>query len=240
MLPVIPITSSFGLPTYFLVISLAVMLSTLWFIRRAEARQLHRVFAIDLTLVILIAGFVGARLLHVFYEEPEFYVAHPWAVFEIWNGGFVFLGGFVAAAIAAVLFCQWQHEPFWFWADTAALPISLCYALGRLACFFNGCCYGKACDAWFAVEHRHPTQLYATFWELVWLAILKIFEPRFKTSGVLFNTWLVGHAAGRIVMEIFRDDPRGEMLAGLSLGIWMSAVLICLAGLNLVLTKSEH
>lgn len=223
--------------TYFLVISIACTLAVIWFVRRAEKRNLNRVTAIDLTISVLVGGLLGARLLHIFWEEPNFYRENPLAVFQVWNGGFIFLGGVVGAWIAGALFCQIRREPFWFWADIATIPVSFGYALGRIACFLNGCCYGKYCDLKWAVYmqggYRHPTQLYASVLEFVILAILLKVEPKVRLSGSLFGSWLVLHSISRLIMEQFRDDPRGPSLAGLSLGTWMSVALL-LGGLFLL------
>lgn len=237
MYPFINLGPNFSIPVYFLVISIATVLSALWFIRRAEARSLSRLTAIDLTLVILISGFLGARLLHIVFEELPYYRENPFQVFSVWNGGFVFLGGVFAAFFFTNLFCQWRREPFWYWADVAVLPISLGYILGRVACFLNGCCFGKVCELPWAVftagAHRHPTQLYAVAWESIVLALLFVLEKRLKASGLLFNVWLILHGIGRFVMEIFRDDPRGELILGASLGMWMCLILISFAIYNL-------
>lgn len=225
---------SIQISTYFLVISLACIVCTLWFLRRAEKRDLNRVTAIDLTLVCLVGGFIGARALHVLWEEPAFYQQNPLAVLEIWNGGFVFLGGVLGAWVACTIFCVFRGEPFWFWADVAIPCISLGYALGRLGCFLNGCCYGRFCELpWAVAMHggmRHPTQLYATLWEIAVCVLLLKIEPKVRMAGTLFSTWLVLHAMGRVMMEYFRDDPRGPMLHGLSIGTWMS-LAFALAGL---------
>jgi len=239
--PQIPLLPGFNVSTYFLIISLAATGCVLWFIRRAEAQHMSRVMAIDLALVTMAGGFLGARLLHVFWEEREFYTLNPIAVAHVWNGGFVFLGGVIGAFIASAIFCKIKNEPFWFWADLAALPISLSYALGRIACFFNGCCFGKTSGVPWAVQMhsapRHPTQLYASGWEFALLAILTLTQHRFKTSGMLFNTWLVAHSVGRIVMEAFRADPRGHNIMDMSLGTAMSLFIIVWAGFNMVMAS---
>jgi phosphatidylglycerol:prolipoprotein diacylglycerol transferase len=227
--------------TYYFVISLGATLSVLWFLRRGAGAGLSGVRAIDLALVVLLGGFIGARLLHVFYEEPDFYRQHPLRVLEFWYGGFVYLGGLFGAALSAALFCEWRREPFWVWADLAAPPAALAYAIGRVGCFFNGCCYGRHCDlpwaVWMDGDHRHPTQLYATFGEGLTLLILLTLEPRLrKKPGALFGLWLVLHGAGRIVMEHFRDDPRGPLLYGFSISTWISAALM---GAGLALFSSR-
>jgi phosphatidylglycerol:prolipoprotein diacylglycerol transferase len=228
------------LSTYFFVISVASTIACLWFLRRAQRMDLPRLTSIDITLVTLICGFIGARLLHVFYEEPEFYREQPWRVLQIWYGGFVFLGGVVGAGLGAYIFCLWKREAFFLWADLAAPPIALGYALGRIACFFNGCCYGKHCELPWAVfmagDTRHPTQLYATAWEFLVIGILLLRERQRRSPGSLFALWLALHAVGRMMMEHFRDDPRGPVVGGFSLGTWMSiGLLIC--GLGVLWTR---
>jgi phosphatidylglycerol:prolipoprotein diacylglycerol transferase len=228
--PDLALTSTLHIATYYVIISIAAIIGAIWFIRRAEKRNLSRVRAIDLTLTIMICGFLGARLFHVFYEEPHFYFTHPLKAFEIWLGGYVFFGGLIGAVFGAAIFCEWKREPFWFWADTAVVPISLTYALGRIACFFNGCCYGKYCQVpwgvWMHGGYRHPTQLYASFWEFATLAILLSRESKLRRSGQLFALWLVLHGLGRIMMEHFRDDFRGQLILGQSISTWLSVVFI--------------
>src|SRR5207244_3785073 len=58
--------------------------------------------------------------------------------------------------------------------DTFALPLALAMAVGRLGCFFNGCCYGTPTDLpWavpFAVDGQvvlcHPTQIYESLFHV--------------------------------------------------------------------------
>ncbi len=242
MYPFIPIGSLFQIPTYFLIISLGCIFSSLWFIHRAQKASLNTTTAVDLTILVLVVGFLGARILHIIYESPEFYRQNWLRVFHVWNGGFVFYGGVISGIVAASVFCSIQRQPFWFWADIATLPVSLAYALGRLACFFNGCCFGKFCEWPWAIyvhgSYRHPTQLYASGFELCVLAFLLFWQKRFRPVGLLFNIWLILHSIGRIFMELFRADPRGDLIdigvGTVSLGIFLSWTLILFAIVNIV------
>ena len=236
MFPVLSLPLLPTISTYYLVICLGTLVSAVWFIRRAERRELARITAIDITLVALISGFIGARLFHVAYEEPEFYAQHPLAILYVWNGGFVYLGGLIAAFLATLYFCQARGEPFWLWADVAAPPIGLGYAIGRLGCLLNGCCYGRECHlAWAVHLHgadRHPTQAYAALWTLALTALLVLSERRFKRSGSLFHAFVIAFSLGRVLMELFRDDPRGPGVLGLSVSLWLSLVMAAAAGAN--------
>ncbi len=147
---------------------------------------------LDVCLVIMICGLIGARALHVFYEEWGHYKSAPLEIFKIWQGGFVYYGGFLGALLGAAILLRIKKEPFLKWADFFAPVIAFGYALGRIGCFLNGCCFGQACVGdtcslpWM-IEFtypglpsgfRHPTQLYAVFTETLALVILLVLEKR--------------------------------------------------------------
>src|SRR4051812_41562933 len=81
------------LPVYFIITSLACCLSILWLVRRADKQEFSRNRAIDTALVLMISGFIGARVFHVVFEEPQYYLHSPMRVFAFLQGGFVWYGG---------------------------------------------------------------------------------------------------------------------------------------------------
>lgn len=245
MYPIIEITPSFGIPTYYLIVSLALCLALLWVVRRAHQSHLSREITLDVSLLVMVSGFIGARLFHVFYENPAYYQEDWLRLFEVWNGGFVFYGGALTAGFLGVLYLHVKTKGFFeSYLDLFAPVGAFTYILGRFACFLTGCCYGKYCDLPWAINERHPTQLYAAFWEFGTLLILLGCEkipaqsrrPSFLAkSGSIFYLWMILHASGRLLMEAFRDDFRGPTL-GLSVSSWISVGLILL-GLFLVIRK---
>lgn len=244
MFPTISISPSLSIPTYYLILSLTVCVGLLWIARRAQQRGLSRKVALDLSLIIMVSGFVGARLFHVFYESFPYYQEDYLRILYFWNGGFVFYGGALLAALCSVVYlffvARAQPEDY---LDLFAPVMSLSYVLGRMACLFAGCCYGKTCELPWAIAGRHPTQAYASVWELGVLLILLGIEsmarplrPRWlQNSGSLFFLWMVLHGLGRLLMESFRDDFRGPTM-GLSISSWIS-VLIVVLGILLLIRK---
>lgn len=234
---------SLSLPTYYLVISFTCSLCVYWFYKRCELRNLSIRNAMDICLIALVGGFVGARLAHVFFEYPTFYLENPKQIFYFWQGGFVFYGGAIFAYICAFLYARKLKLTFWLWHDTAAPVMALGYALGRVACFLEGCCYGKLCDLPWAIplkevnvvtdqvatHLRHPTQLYAVGTETLTLLFLVWLERRHPKLGVVFLTWVILHSSGRIIMETFRDDPRGPDYFSLPISTIVSIVFILMA-----------
>jgi phosphatidylglycerol:prolipoprotein diacylglycerol transferase len=219
-----------------------VVLSLFWIVRRSEKLGLSRSMALDLSLLIMVFGFIGGRLLHIVYESFDYYREDFWRIFYFWDGGFVYYGGAILATVAGLIYlhlraCKQSGN----YLDMLAPVMSFAYALGRSACLLAGCCYGKYCELPWAINGRHPTQLYAIVWELGALCLILGFEKGrqkkgfFSKPGQLFYIWMVLHGIGRLIMESFRDDFRGPTL-GMSISSWISAAIIAL-GLFLLLKK---
>lgn len=227
------LSNSLSVPSYYLVLSVVICIALIWSVRRADQMEISRKLVLDLSLVLMIAGFLGGRLFHVFYEEWDYYQSQPERIFAFWSGGFVFYGGALLAGASGFIFLRWKSiqnvRPY---LDLMTPLASFCYAFGRLACLLAGCCYGRVCDLPWAIAGRHPTQLYAFFWELGSLFILLGLEKRPLRPGNLFFSWLILHGTGRLLMEFYRDDFRGAEW-GLSISGWISCVLILVGALVL-------
>jgi len=222
---------------YFLFLSFVFSLVVPLIVKRAERLDLSAHFALDLYLVVLLGAFVGARAFYVLYQEPSFYFANLEQVFYFWNGGYVFFGGFIGSVFTGSVYCLVQKASKELWLNFSIPILSFGYAIGRFACFLSGCCYGEKSDAFWSVfmhgAGRHPTQIYASLVEFTILAVL-IFVERYKDfkSFLVLPFWLMLHGAGRIFMEIYRADPRGDQVFGLSISSFVSLILITLgAGL---------
>ncbi len=235
-LPSITLPLGIVIPTYFLIVSLAFSMSLIWLVRRAEARALSRNLSLDLAMIVMGFGFLGARLFHILFEEPAYYWESWSRVYEIWRGGFVWFGGALLAAVGVGLYMRRRFMPIGVWLDVFAPLCAFGYALGRLACVLAGCCYGATCTLSSGYTFRYPTQIFASTWEFAVLFILLLIErrrrflgPWFKRDGQLFVIWLGLHSIGRIIMESFRADPRGPEPLGLSVSTWISLVLLIAA-----------
>jgi phosphatidylglycerol---prolipoprotein diacylglyceryl transferase len=217
-----------NIPVYFLFISLLYCGLLIYAHRRAQKHSKSGAVSSQISLLIMISGFIGARFFHVLFEAPFYYLNNPEETFYFWQGGFVFYGGFVFSLVTVLIYLRKQRLDFFEWADFYAPVFALGYGLGRMACFISGCCYGSYCTLPWAIDQRHPVQLYAVLWELVlWFILIQIENKKDKLkTGHLFLTWLIGHSIGRIVMEFFRDDFRGPHWGGQSIATWISIVIL--------------
>ena len=221
---------SIQIATFFVVISLSLSLLILLFSKKVEQNskksELNPKDGFDLLIIILIAGFLGGRLFHVFYEEWIYYQSYPSEIFKFWNGGFVYFGGALTALVSAALFTFIKKISFWSWADFFTPFLSAGYALGRVGCFLEGCCFGRITSLPWAIEGRHPTQVYMILAEVILLIFILKKEHNFIAApGKLFITWALAHALCRFVIEFYRDDGRGAFLLNLSISQWISLVI---------------
>ena len=198
----------------------------------------------DLGPWLLAAAIVGARAFYVVSYWDEDFAHQPiWEIFMLRNGGVVFYGGLIGAAIAFLLYTRHKKLPVWPLADTLAPSIALGQGFGRLGCFMNGCCYGCPTSLPWAVrfpaDHAthgvpvHPTQLYEAtlclglYLGLVWLHRHKRFP------GQVFAAYLIGYAVLRSVVECFRGDYAVHYLGGIATPAQLVSAAVLTAGLGL-------
>ncbi len=235
---------SFGttaIPSYLLIISLIYSTHIFWLVSRAHKFSFNRNTVLDVGMAVMVGGFLGARLLHIIWEEPSYYWQNPKEIFYVWQGGYVFFGGLIGA-IASGLFLIRKERANWFrWLDLFAPLVASGYALGRLSCLAAGCCYGKKTEVpWCIVFPRgveapsgiclHPTQVYSALWESAILGLLMYLEKN-KTlkAGQLFFIWLLLHGLGRVWQEFFRADFRGPVFMGLTISTFIGSCLFLFA-----------
>ena len=97
--------------------------------------------------IIIIASLVGSRLLHFVFAETDAFFANPLIFFDPNQGGFAFYGGPIGGAIAGGWYLHWKKIPVWKLLDAAAPTMMLGLCLGRMGCFFAGCCHGRVVEA---------------------------------------------------------------------------------------------
>ena len=126
-------------------------------IYRARQVGLDHELILSLTIWLVIAGVVGARLFYVIeYWQEKFagknVVETLLEVINIPEGGLVVFGGLVGAGVAFIVFTRKYKLPMLALADLVAPSLAIGLALGRIGCFLNGCCYGGPTDAAWAVS----------------------------------------------------------------------------------------
>ena len=207
---------------------------------------------LDLCFYMLIAGLIGSRILYVAVNWETF-LRDPVEIIRVWHGGLVFYGGFLGACLAAVWYIKKEGLSAWKTADILAPSIALGQFIGRIGCFFAGCCYGKPCDLPWAVTFTdinslaprgvalHPTQLYSSLNGLVIFLLLLLLRRYKSFQGQLFWAYVFLYAVSRSVIEIFRGDERGMIIEGvLSTSQFIGIIMAGLAVVMLLVLRARH
>lgn len=148
-----------GLPIrgYGVMLLIAVSSAVALLVYRAGRRGFDPEMMLSLSFWLFAAGIVGARLFYVIeYWDQQFHketVAETLkSVFNITQGGLVVFGSLIGGAVAALIWIHKHRLPVLVMGDLMAPSIVLGMAIGRIGCFFNGCCFGGACDLPWAVQ----------------------------------------------------------------------------------------
>jgi phosphatidylglycerol:prolipoprotein diacylglycerol transferase len=260
-----PIAFHLGsLPVYWYGIMIAMaFLAGMWTAGRRGLRHGLKPNDIqDAAIWLLVGGIVGARALHVVSYWEEFQGKGIVEIFKIQNGGLVFYGGAIGAAIAGGLFVWRRKVPFFKLADALAPSVALGSVFGRIGCLMTGCCFGRACSLPWAIqfpdqslawdqqlqEHLisstdhtlpvHPTQIYDALANVMLYLGLAWLYRRKRFDGQVFAVWLVAYAVLRSVVEIFRGDY-GPHRMGVFTPAQLVSVAILAAGVALLVVLSR-
>lgn len=218
MLPVLFQIGPITLHTYGLMAALGFLFSVRVISYLSIQAKLPHNKMVDFAFYLLLAGFVGARALFV-YTRWSSYQNDLLAVFKVWEGGLVFYGGLVTAALWGIWYARRIKLSIWKAMDVLLPGLTLGHAFGRFGCFAAGCCYGRPTDSAFGVRFHsdlveaslrgiplHPTQLYEAAALLTLFAgLLWVFRHR-KFDGQVGLTYLMAYPIIRSIVEVFRGD----------------------------------
>ena len=222
----------------------------LWLaMRRARQWGLDPNRVLDLGIYIIIAALIGAKLLLLVVDFDQFGGSLA-DLMSLARSGGVFYGGLILAVVVGFWYVARHRLPFWTTCDVFAPGIALGHVTGRLGCLAAGCCYGKPADVPWAITFTnplaaqnvgtplgiplHPTQIYEAGAELLILVLLLATERRGRPfAGRTFWAYMFFYAVSRYVVEMYRGDPRGQVL-GFSTSQFISLVLVPLSVVMLV------
>jgi len=178
----------------------------------------------DFAMVALVVAVIGARALYVAMDWHEFR-DNPLDALRVWTGGLSIYGSIAASLAYMAWFCRRRRLDFLTLADIGAPSFALGYAIGRVGCFLNGCCYGAECHLPWAVRFAaegdpghltppsHPTQLYAAAINLVWFILLDRWSRRSQRRGEILIGYLLLYSVYRFVVEQFRKGATATLFA---------------------------
>jgi prolipoprotein diacylglyceryl transferase len=199
---------------YGLFFALAFLISQLImnFIYKKEGRSVGEIDT--LTMYMVVATIVGARLGHVLFYDPAYYFQNPQKIFAIWEGGLASHGGVIGILIAIYVFAR-NTKVNYLWAlDRISIVAALTFCMIRLGNLMNSEMIGTPTDLpWgfiftsYDTVPRHPAQLYEAIHYFIWFVVLFWVWYRQRESmknGFLFSWSLIVLFSLRFVDEFFK------------------------------------
>lgn len=193
--------------------------------------------------------FVGAKLFYFISKLPliirnfdvymEYIKTDFFGAMNYSFGGLVFYGGLIGMIMGMYIYCRQYKVEFVPFADILAPLIPGVHGVGRIGCFFAGCCYGKEYHGFGSVRFpenemikelddvpRIPVQLIEAFLNFIMCGVLfcLMYKVKMKT-GQLMGIYIIYYSIIRIIMEFMRgDEIRGD-IAGISTSQIISIIL---------------
>ena len=248
------------LRAYALCILAGVFVAVWWTDRRYRALGGPRDTALDVALVAVPVGIVGARLYHV-VTSPDAYLGlggDPALIPQIWHGGLGIWGGVAFGVAAGVWMLRRRGLRLGPFFDAAAPTILIAQALGRFGNYFNQELFGGPTTLPWGLEidraHLpvgyapgtlfHPTFLYEALWNAAGAALL-VWLGRYlarrdgAVGGRLMWAYLMVYTSGRVWIEVLRVDEAHRVL-GMRLNVWTSILVFLLGLVGYIMVSRRH
>lgn len=208
----------------------------------------------DSLFIYMIVGIiVGARLGHCLFYEPEYYLANPFEILKVWEGGLASHGGVIGIIIAVWLYSRKVTKQSMLWTfDRVMVPTGFTSAMIRLGNLMNHEIYGGPTDQpwgfrfidnlypWMHgaepiyTEPSHPTQIYEALAYLVVFGITMYlyFNTNSKDrKGLITGVGILIIFLFRFFVEFVKNVQVEEEYSmiestGLNIGQWLSIPFI--------------
>jgi phosphatidylglycerol:prolipoprotein diacylglycerol transferase len=222
-------------PSFFFMImvgSLACAFYCYWIAGRVGLRK---EIYLDLGMIGMVCGVLGARLFHILVEAPEYYLADPIHAIEFWRGGFVSYGAYIGGTLSVFAYLYLKKLEVLKYIDLLCLGIPLIQFNIRVACVLAGCCYGQPTDFPWAITFSnpastahhffpgiplHPVQIYSAIHAILLFVGINLFyfkkKNRFK--GQCLPVMFIAYFIPRGIIEFWR----GDIDRGIWFGGWLS------------------
>ena len=198
--------------------------------------------ALNMTMLIFIAGLIGGRVYEVIFEWSYYYRFQPfWKTFAIWEGGLAIHGAILGGIFSLLIYCRIKNISLAAMLDIGALCMIMGQAIGRWGNFTNGEAAGPITDLWTgivfpeetAIEQYangspvHPTMIYESLGNFFILALLWKLRLRNFRPGMLGAIYLLTYSILRSLLTPLRMDNQyfligdNKFLAAYSISIIM-------------------
>lgn len=252
---------------YGIIIGTAILLGFWIAAREAKRTGQNPENYLDMGIIGVIAGIVGARLYYVIFSW-DMYKDNLLDIFNLREGGLAIYVGVIAAVISVLVLAKVKHLSAPQIFDTIAMALLNGQMLGRWGNFFNREAFGGYTDSLFAMRlpldavrssdvteqmrrhieridgvsyiQVHPTFLYESLWCMVLLIILFAYRKHKKYEGELFLMYLFGYGLGRFWIEGLRTDQLLLPGVGIAVSQLLAGAIVVGTGAAMLYLRKKH
>lgn len=225
--PVIFSVGPISVRWYGLIITLGMVAAVLYTIYRGKQNGVSLDDVLDIALIIIPAGIIGARLYYVLTTLGSRDYSSFLDVIAIWNGGLAIYGGVIGGAVALYFVARYKKKNPFTVMDCVIPGVMLAQAMGRWGNFFNGEAFGavvaESSPLYFLrmgvispmsreifgdnlMHYVHPTFFYESLWNVVGFVLINVFYKKKKFEGEILCWYAVWYGFGRMFIEGLRMD----------------------------------
>lgn len=192
-----------------LMIAVGIIAGSMFALKQAEKRGISEDSMLNLIMIIVVSGVIGARLFYILFYNPSFYFSNPSEILKIDEGGLSIHGGIFSAVAAGYIYSIKSKISFLKLADITVMALPLAQGIGRVGCDV----FGKPMTSimpW-AIKYNgqmlHPAQVYEFILDYILFIILWRRSYKKKFEGELFVIYIIAFAVIRGTVEFFRINP---------------------------------
>ena len=229
---------------YGVLMALSFVIGGWYLYNRALKRGYDEDFILNLIIIVTIASIVGARLVFVLANYPQWLISDPIQILKTYEGGIAWHGGLFGGMVAGWLYLRHKGIQFGQLADLAVPGLCIGYFTIRIANILNQEVLGRITDFWFG---NWPAQPVGSAIGLALLLRYLYVQRKNPPAGYQFWSFIFYHQLLRgLVEETIRDNPLilgGIIVPGWGLGfftlIQLLTPLIMLIA-YLMMRRTEH
>jgi len=190
---------------YGIFMGISFLIGTYYLLQQGRKKGLDEDFLLNLAIITLLGGIVGARLVFVMANFPYWFINNPIQVLKIYQGGLAWHGGLLGGLLSGITYAYKKKQNVNMLMDLTVPGLAAGYMLVRIGNIFNQEVLGRTTQLGF---ERWPAQLIGSGIGLVLLIRYFILQKKDIKPGYQFWSFIFYHQLLRgLVEETIRDNP---------------------------------
>ena len=202
---------------YGILIAVGFLLAFIYAMRSCKAMKIDQSRLVDVVIVGVILGIIGARLYYVLFYPGTTYRDDPIKILYITEGGLAIYGGVIGGLLGASIMAKIRKVSIPAMLDVASLGFLIGQAIGRWGNFINQEAFGTKTDSFLRMQSEatlaevggaaHPCFLYESVWCILGFVLLHFFTRKARRyDGQTFLLYIIWYGVGRFFIEAIRTD----------------------------------